>query len=150
MVITAVDSEGRPLQTLELMKTYLVKTTEDATLREAADLMDLYLCGALPVVDPAGKLVGIITEHDLAASMLPPGVGGALTGEQRVRAEGLRVGDVMTRPVISIGEESDVVEAADLMLSRGLKRLPVTGAEGVVVGILTRIDVLQAMLEGAI
>jgi len=53
------------MQALELMKTHVVKTTPDATLSEAVDLMDLYQVSGLPVVDGEGRLVGMLTEQDV-------------------------------------------------------------------------------------
>src|SRR5260221_12958353 len=53
------------MQVRELMKTHVVKTTPDAPLAEAVDLMDIYQVNSLPVVDTEGRLVGILSEEDI-------------------------------------------------------------------------------------
>jgi CBS domain-containing protein len=145
------------MQALELMKSHIVKIIPDATLGEAVDLMDLYQVSGLPVVDEAGVLVGMLTEHDVIRALLPEGRLEAVErreGDTEAlvtrlhRIQELRVGDYMTAPAISVTETTDLLDAAALMLSRRLKRLPVTGEGGQVVGVLSRIDVCQAILEG--
>jgi CBS domain-containing protein len=133
------------MQALEIMKTHVVKTTSDATLGEAVDLMDLYQVSGLPVVDADGRLCGMLTERDVLRAM---------QGEQNhplglnPLAESFAVADFMTTPPVSVSEHDAVLTAAQLMLERGLKRLPVTTEEGKVIGTLNRIDVLQAVFEG--
>jgi CBS domain-containing protein len=131
----------RNMQVLEIMKTHVAKTTGEATLAEAADLLDLYQTTGLPVVDSTGGVQGMLTESDIlrAAQTLS----GAFPALQRVR-------DWMTAPAICIDENETVAEAARLMLKRGLKRLPVLTEGGRIVGVLNRIDLLQAVFEGAI
>jgi CBS domain-containing protein len=130
------------MQACEMMKTYIVKTTPDATLAEAMDVMDLYQETCLPVVDAEGRLVGVLTEHDVVCSVLPLRES---VGEQ---ARTQTVGDVMTTPAVAILESADMREAAEIMLARKLKRAPVVRDDGTVVGMLSRIDIVQAMLEG--
>jgi len=119
--------------------------------------MDLYQVSGLPVVDETGVLVGMLTEHDVIRALLPEGRLEAVErreGDTEAlvtrlhRNQELRVGDYMTAPAISVTETTDLLDAAALMLSRRLKRLPVTGEGGQVVGVLSRIDVCQAILEG--
>jgi len=137
------------MRTLERMKTYLVTTTPDASLREAADLMDLYQSSVLPVVDAEGVLVGVLTERDLVDAVagrdlpLPD-------ASRRHELNRMLVQEIMNRSPVSVKEAGDLSDAATLLLSRDLKRLPVTDEAGRVTGLLTRVDVLQAMLEGDI
>jgi CBS domain-containing protein len=133
------------MQALEIMKTHVVKTTPDATLGEAVDLMDLYQVSGLPVVDAEGNLCGMLTEQDVLQAMQeesqhPLGL--------NPLAERFRVADYMTSPPVSVTENCDVLLAARLMLTQGLKRLPVTTDTGKVIGTLNRIDILQAIFEG--
>jgi CBS domain-containing protein len=150
------------MQALELMKTHVVKTTPEATLSEAIDLMDLYQVNGLPVVDGEGRLCGMLTEQDVLRALLSAGVvrslqEGAETGVEflcaaerslAVAVGGYRVRDWMTQPAISVSETEEVRLAARLMLARHLKRLPVITEEGKVVGVLNRMDVCQALFEG--
>lgn len=142
---------GLTMQALEIMKTHVVKTKPDATLSDAVDLMDLYQVTGLPVIDEAGRLCGMLTERDVVRALeMDSRQPEALAhGKQRAPdAASWRVRDYMTQPAVSVTEDTDVREAAELLLARGLKRLPVTTADGQVVGVLNRIDVCQALFEG--
>lgn len=129
------------MQVLEIMKTHVAKATGTATLAEAVDLLDLYQTTGLPIVNASGNLEGMLTEHDVLRAMRA--LSGAVASRQPVR-------DWMTAPAISVSENEDVVTAARLLKTLGLKRLPVTTEAGKVVGFLNRIDLLQAIFEGAI
>jgi len=128
------------MQVLEIMKTHVVKTTCEATLAQAADLLDLYQTTGLPVVDANGSVQGMLTEADIVRATRTSGVG---AGSQQVQ-------DWMTTPAVCIGENETVADAARMLLARGLKRLPVITETGKLVGVLNRIDLLQAVFEGAI
>ena len=130
----------RNMQVLEIMKTHVVKTTCEATLAQAADLLDLYQTTGLPVVDANGSVQGMLTEADIVRATRTSGVG---AGSQQVQ-------DWMTTPAVCIGENETVADAARMLLARGLKRLPVITETGKLVGVLNRIDLLQAVFEGAI
>ena len=131
----------RNMQVLQTMKTHVVKTTADATLAQAADLMDLYQTAGLPVVDSDGRLSGLLSECDIMRA--------ARQGAGRLACEE-RVGDWMTTPAVSVNENLDLAEAGRMMVRRGLKRAPVVTDAGEVIGMLNRIDLLQAVFEGAI
>ncbi len=136
------------MKVLELMKTHIIKAGPESTLPDAVDLMDLYQLTSLPVVDSEGHLLGVVAERDLIHAMLPECLrpqGMSRIAEVRNR----RVTEIMSKPAISVDENADVREAVEIMLSCELKRLPVTSEERVV-GVINRIDVCQAMLEGQI
>ncbi len=80
----------------------------------AARLLEHYNIGALPVCGADGKLKGMVTDRDLAVRCLT----GTNPGE-------MRVGDVMTRQVRSIGPEAEISEAASVMGREQIRRLPV-------------------------
>lgn len=144
------------MRVLELMHTHVVTVQPEDTLHDAVDKMDLYQVSGLPVVDTEGRLVGVITEHDIIRELLPQP--GESHTEESYRAEWLdlatraarvrsmQVKQAMTSNVIAVDENTDVLEAAAIMLQRKIKRLPVT-AEGKLVGIISRIDICQAVLE---
>jgi CBS domain-containing protein len=129
------------MQVLEIMKTHVAKTTGEATLAEATDLLDLYQTTGLPVVDSTGVVQGMLTESDILRAAQTSS--GAPAASQCVH-------DWMTAPAICIDENETVEVAARLMLQRGLKRLPVLTEGRQIVGVLNRIDLLQAVFEGAI
>lgn len=88
--------------------------------------------GGAPVVDDAGRPVGILTKTDL----LRAGV-----------KKGARVADAMSRNVLTLPERAPVSEAAALLASEGVHRAPVVSREGTVVGIVTVLDLLRWLAQ---
>jgi CBS domain-containing protein len=123
----------------DVMSDGVLSVGADASVREAAKL--LVNCGvsAMPVVDAAGIMVGIVSEADLmaeAADYAPR------RDDQPVRT----VAHVMTKEVVSASAEMPIADVAHLMKASDIKRLPVL-AKGAVVGIVSRIDVLRALIS---
>lgn len=116
---------------------------------------------ALPVIDAAGRLVGVLSEADLLAlampesvkaledaAFLPPGFD-PLSLSCASNPPPTPVGDVMhTEPLYAVEEDAALAEAALLMLRHGLDDLPVVSA-GRLVGIVGRRDILRALLASA-
>jgi CBS-domain-containing membrane protein len=138
----------------DIMTTDPVRVTGDTGLREAARLMVRHRVSGLPVVDGAGKLVGIVSEGDFirqeASRERPHGVSllDALFGEGELEPVGAEtVGEVMTRSVVTITPEASIGEAARVMGRRNVKRLPVVDLVGELVGIISRADVVGAFTK---
>lgn len=127
----------------DLMTTPVVTVTEDTSLKEAARLMTERDISGLPVLRE-GKLVGVLTEADFVdrtaprASLLDRLFKRVGTGEKPER-----VGDAMTPDPVVIHPYASHVEAARLMRRKRVKRLPVVDADGELVGIVSRSDVLS-------
>ena len=93
------------------------------------------------------KVVGLVSEADLLAKealelSVPGLVGGILHGRERAKAAAVVAADLMTKPPVTIGPYEPVAQAARLMYSRKIKRLPVVDDDGRLLGIVTRSDVL--------
>ena len=138
----------------DIMTTDPVKVTADTRLKEAARLMVRHRVSGLPVVDEAGKLIGIVSEGDFirreAGRDRPHGVSllDAVFGEGELQPVGAEtVAEVMTRSVVTITPEATVGEAARVMGRRSVKRLPVVDLEGDLVGIVSRSDVVGAFTK---
>ena len=142
----------------DVMVRAVATTTPDTTVETVAKLMINLRISGVPVLDRNGHLVGIITEGDLLRR--------AETGTERrrsrwshwfsgnsrlaadyVKSHARRVEDVMTREVISVGELASLEEIAELMESKGIKRVPVMH-NGKIVGIVSRADLLQVLASG--
>jgi CBS domain-containing protein len=141
----------------DVMTVEVLSVSDDTDVFEAADLLLSAHVSAMPVVDKAGKMVGIVSEADLmkrAEIGTTPAAGWLLRfladdarkAREYVQSHSRRVRDVMTRDVISVDEDATLAEVAALMEKHGVKRLPVVGS-GRVVGIISRADLLQGLLS---
>jgi CBS domain-containing protein len=109
---------------------------------------------ALPVIGEAGSVVGIVSEADLlpkeARSRTAPSGRPALTAREsqsRHKARAALAVELMTAPVITIGPEEDVSEAARRLETHRIKRMPVVDATGRLAGIVSRRDILRVFLR---
>ena len=105
---------------------------------EAARLMRERHVGCIVVVEQGdgGRLpAGILTDRDIVLAVVA----------RDADAKNLRVGDVMTATLASVRESDTLYDVLSTMRSRGVRRVPVTGAHGALVGILTQDDVLNAL-----
>jgi CBS domain-containing protein len=122
------------MRLIEAMATDVRTVTTDEGVAAAARAMRDADTGFLPVLE-GGRPIGVVTDRDLVIRFLADG--GA-------DAEGTLVRDVMTRDVTTIGADQDLQAAAALMRERQVRRLVVTDADGVVVGVLSHGDLVQA------
>ncbi|MFE0020845.1 CBS domain-containing protein [Amycolatopsis sp. NPDC059021] len=116
----------------EIMSSPAVTTEPGTPVREAVALLVEHGFAGLPVVDEQDRVVGLFTEYD------------ALRGARR--GTGGTVGDVMTSPVEVVSPETRVTEIGRRMLADRLRCLPVV-ADGVVVGVISRRDVLRPLVR---
>lgn len=133
----------------------------ETTLKEAANILrtakrDEERCGVkgLPVLDAAGKMIGFLSMGDILKAVFPSYMGlmnlGDFTWDGMVedmakKAGNKKVSDMMTREVISVEEDSSLMECVDHMLKNNVKRLPVIGKDGKIAGILYERDVFFAI-----
>jgi CBS domain-containing protein len=120
-----------------------VTVTADTSLRRATELMQSKGVHHLPVVDPNGRLVGILTDRDVKHAVFLPALAEHLGWDQR-RYKALRVREVMTWSVVTTTPDTSLAQAAAIMFQRRIGSLPVL-QDGRVVGILTETDVLSGL-----
>ena len=112
----------------------------DASVLELAQLMRNHHVGDLVVAEARnGRLepLGIVTDRDLVVKVLAEGV----------VAETLKAGDLMTRELVTVAESESVHHAIERMRAEGVRRLPVVGADGALVGVLSADDVTEFLAE---
>jgi CBS domain-containing protein len=117
----------------ELMTRDLVTLAENQNLNQADDLLRLHRIRHLPVVR-SGKLVGLITHRDLLRAMSQRGAD---------PAKQLWASDVMVRDVKTVRPDTPTRDAVKLLLQNKYGCLPVVGADGELVGILTEADMVR-------
>ena len=118
------------MRTRDVMSSPVVTVAPDAHLKDVATALVEHGINAVPVVKEGDRLVGIVTEADL------------LTLEAMLTA-----GEVMSRSVYTLTEDTDATEAARLMLRHRLKSVPVVAGDQVV-GIVARRDLLRLVARG--
>ncbi|HEY9648652.1 MAG TPA: CBS domain-containing protein [Chroococcidiopsis sp.] len=135
----------------------------DTPLKEAIKILAEKRISGLPVVDHHKKLVGVISETDLMwqeTGVTPPAYIMLLDSviylenpghyeRDLHKALGQTVGDVMSSDPVVVKPERPLREAAQLMHERKIHRLPVLDAQGQVIGIVTRGDVIRFMASQA-
>jgi CBS domain-containing protein len=131
----------------DVMTTSVVMVRKDASFKEMAAMLRSRRISAFPVVDDAGRVIGVVSEGDLLVKEAVQADGTSVLAALRHlreddKATGITAGDLMTEPAITIGPDAPVEEAARLMYDRRVKRLPVVNAAGRLVGIISRVDVL--------
>ncbi len=139
------------MKVIDLMTADVVTVRPETPLKEAARMMVAARVSGLPVTDSSGALVGIITEGDYLhreierERPLRHGLLDALLGgEDHSLAVAETVGEAMQSPVVTIPPDATLAEAARVMSSKDVKRLPVLGDDGHVIGIISRADVVAA------
>jgi CBS domain-containing protein len=125
----------------------VVAVRKDASVKEMAAMLRERRISAFPVLDDAGRVIGVVSEGDLLVKAAVQAEGTSLMAALRHlredgKAAGLTAGDLMSAPAVTIGPEAPVEEAARLMYDRRVKRLPVVDVVGRLLGIISRVDVL--------
>jgi CBS-domain-containing membrane protein len=134
----------------DVMTTRVIWVHRDAPFREMAAALREHRVSAFPVLDKAGKVIGVVSEADMltkeALDSEPEGMPGMITGmlrrKEHEKARGITAGDLMTHPAVTVTPEDTVEHAARLMYTRKVKRLPVVDENRHLVGIVSRADLL--------
>ncbi len=134
------------MKVLDLMALDVVAVRADTTLKEAARLMVERQVSGLPVLDDDGLVIGIITEADFLRR--EAGRRGRLLAavfdERPAEQPSTLVGGAMTSEPTVIYPEASLTEAARMMADEGVKRLPVVDDAGMLIGIISRADIVNA------
>ena len=138
----------------DVMTREVVAVKPGASLKQAAELLVEHGISGLPVVDDEDHVLGVFSEADVlpkeTAGVLAQPSLAWLTGfdieVDRSKLDARVVGEAMSSPALTIEAEAPVSKAARLMSERGINRLPVV-AEGKLVGIVTRADLVRAFVR---
>jgi CBS domain-containing protein len=141
----------------DCMKRNVFSILSTATIRQAAALVVEYHIGLVPVVDPLGKLVGVVRLGDLLSLELPdffnllPDLDfvhdfGAVESTRPTQEQVERPVTSLMQPVTSVVETCGLLRAYALLLKHNLNDLPVVTEHNVLVGIASRVDIGTAIL----
>ncbi len=134
----------------DLMTTPVVTVTPQTPFKEIVARLAQHRVSAVPVVDDAGLVLGVVSEADLLLKEEFPDPDADIplfwTKRRRLerdRAAATTARDLMSIAVVSIAPDATVAEAARRMHTAGVKRLPVLDEGGRLVGIVSRADLLK-------
>lgn len=140
----------------DLMTTDLVTVTPDTPIEKIALLLLEHRISAVPVMHDQA-VVGIVSESDLLcrpengterarSRWLAMFTDSETLAREYAKTHGRRAIDVMTRHVLSVSEDTDIGEIANLLESHHIKRVPVM-RDGKLVGIVSRANLLRALID---
>ena len=138
----------------DVMTTRVVAVRKNATFKDMAALLTEYRVSAFPVLDDERKVIGVVSEADLLSKeALVADIGsqaarlGRISGspyhDEFAKAAAVTAADLMTEPPVVVTPDEPVTSAARLMYHGRVKRLPVVGEKGQLIGIVSRADVLS-------
>jgi len=113
----------------DIMTRDIITVSPTMTVKNLAMTLIKNQISGAPVADKVGKIVGVVSESDIVAK------------------KGKDVKSIMSKKVISVGEDTSVEEIARMMTTHHIKRLPVM-TDGKVVGIVSRADIVSAIALG--
>jgi CBS domain-containing protein len=128
-----------------IMTPNVITVNEKQTLREASKFMYQHNIGGLIVLMDTSnnenaeidKPIGIITERDIAR----------LVAFSSNLSTDTVISEVMSKPLITINQNSSIKEVTDLMQKNDIRRLPIVDNKGKLVGIITAKDILRSLME---
>jgi CBS domain-containing protein len=141
----------------DVMTRDVVRVRPETPLRELVQLLVGQDYRAVPVVDAAERVVGIVTNGDLVERAgLAMRLELLATAERNqlqhvadtLTANGRTAADVMTHEVVTVPPDLSVLETARLMAQQRFKRLPVVDAAGHLLGMVSRVDLLRTVAQG--
>jgi CBS domain-containing protein len=138
----------------ELMTDNPVSINEDATLREAAAFLTRRSISAAPVINDAGRPVGVLSRTDIVRfssglSDAPQTLGEFIDEAKRLsdstHLDSVAVRQVMTPVVQSVSLDTSLEEVCERMLDHKVHRVFVTDEAGILVGVISALDVLRCL-----
>jgi CBS domain-containing membrane protein len=140
-----------------IMSRDVIAVQFDTPLAEAWRLLRRHDVRALPVVDPARRVIGMVSDLDFIRNPdLEPHPGLATRFRRILRTAGRRstpsdvVGEIMPHTIRTVGETMHVAELVPLMADAGLRHVPVVDGEGGLSGIIAQSDLIAALYRGSL
>ncbi|MBI5143140.1 MAG: CBS domain-containing protein [Nitrospirae bacterium] len=151
----ALERMTRSVRARDIMTRLVFSVNRNTPVREVAEIMAARRISGLPVLDKDGTVAGVISEKDFLSRM---GTGGKShfmavlaeflqgKGDLTMVAGLLKAEDMMTSPAVSVMEDLPVGEISRILTEKLINRVPVVGAKGELTGIVSRTDVVRALL----
>jgi CBS domain-containing protein len=144
----------------DLMTREVITVNRETTVKEVARLLLEHKISGLPVVDKENRVIGIVSEGDLIyqdKKLHTPAfleiLGGIIylenpnrLGQDLIKMTAVKVGDLMTTRVYTVREDAKLEDIATIMVEKKVNRIPVVDGAGRLAGIISRQDLVKAML----
>ncbi|MEW2582943.1 CBS domain-containing protein [Streptomyces virginiae] len=125
------------LRTVDDVMTHAVISVDRGTaFKDIVETLRMWRVSALPVLSEGGQVVGVVSEADLL-----------LNTQDTDASHDITAGHLMTRPAVTVTKDATIAGAARLMARGRLKRLPVVDADGRLIGVVSRGDLLKVFLR---
>lgn len=142
----------------DIMTTTIYSVSEDTDLKDLAKLFVEKNVNALPVVDSAGQLVGMVSQNDLVEQDRPLHIPTVISlfdwviylespkkfTEEVAKVSARKVGEICSREVVTCEQETPVSEIANLMVEHKAHLIPVLD-DGQLTGVVARLDIVRSM-----
>ena len=141
----------------EIMERNVTHISPEMSVQEALELLQKMQISGLPVIDNNNKLVGMFTEKEVLSAILPSYIEtvGRFVYQDNPKAvkqkianfRNIEVKKLMRSQVVTIDEDTNLYEVARIMLTQKIRRIPVLNKEKAIVGIVSRGDIMKAILK---
>jgi CBS domain-containing protein len=121
-----------------------ITINQEATLREAGDVLARRGISALPVVDDDGRLVGIVSQMDLIRLSTVDAAQGAEAQSESKEPQPMRVAEIMTVEVVTVSPETDLHTVAQRLSDAHIRQVPVL-SDTEPIGVVSRRDLIKWM-----
>jgi CBS domain-containing protein len=141
------------MRVAEIMTTEVLTVTPETSLKQVAEMLTARGIAGMPVVDEEKHVLGVVSEADIILKERRAAQPDALhrmlhrTNGTAAKKAARTAGEAMTSPAVTLTASRRVDVAAALMLDRQVNRLPVVDEHGVLVGIVTRADLVRAFVH---
>ncbi len=146
------------MQAADVMVGNVITVRSDTSIEKIAETLLANRISAVPVVDDSGAPLGIVSEGDLIHRVesdterhrswwLEILIGKESLAREFVKSHARKAADVMTRPVITIKADTRLGDIAALLDKHQIKRVPVVDDHGKLIGIVSRANLVQALVK---
>ena len=124
----------------QIMQQQVITVSADDGVAQAWRILRDHGIHQAPVLDSGMRLIGVVSERNLLTAI-------NIDGDQIVESMNRRVGQVMTTPIVAAAPVTDIRRIASVMINQEIDGVPITNDQGLLVGFITRGDILRAVVK---
>jgi acetoin utilization protein AcuB len=125
----------------------VIRVDPETGIFKAQELMAEYKVRHLPVTEPDGRLIGIVTDRDIRSALPYRFFKDSPSEEEKQNVSQLKIKDIMTKDVITISPTYTIQDALLLIQDAKVGALPVVNEDGILQGIISVRDLLRAFIN---